>query len=223
VQRLTDHDRCCGLADQFDERHAQEKLADYRLHGPPRSTRVLLDALRREGVTGETVLDVGAGVGAVYLDLLGAGAASAVDVDGSEAYLAVSRREAERHGLVDRVEFRHGDLVELAHDLDVAGVVTLDRVICCYADVRALVVRSAWLATKLYGVVYPRDAWWSRLGVRLVNGVLRLRRSSFRVYIHATADIVDAVRVAGLVPRMETTAGVWRVALFVRPPDATAP
>lgn len=210
-------DECCrGLEGQFDDHEAQARLLDYRRHGPAHSTRLLLDALVREGVGGETVLDIGAGVGAVYLDLLHSGAARAVDVDASAAYLAAARAESERLGFGERVEYRHGDLVELAGGLEPAGIVTLDRVICCYGDMAALVGRSAALATKVYGLVYPRDAWWSRLGVRFANAFLRLRRSAFRIYIHRTADVEGVLGEAGLIRQMSTTAGFWQVAVFSR-------
>jgi hypothetical protein len=34
---------------------------------------------------------------------------------------------------------------------------------------QALVSASAEKAGRLYGVVYPRDTWWDRMGVSLVN------------------------------------------------------
>jgi hypothetical protein len=55
------------------------------------------------------------------------------------------------------MSFQYGDFVALAPALSAADVVTLDRVICCYDDMPALVGRSAALAERLYGVVYPRD------------------------------------------------------------------
>jgi magnesium-protoporphyrin O-methyltransferase len=73
---------------QFDEKSARHDLLTYRRDGPDPSTKRLIDALRREGVEGATLLDIGAGVGAVQLELLAAGAASAVDVDASAAYLS---------------------------------------------------------------------------------------------------------------------------------------
>ena len=80
----------------------------------------------------------------------------------------------------------------LAEQIDPADLVALDRVICCYADMAALVGRSAALARHRYGVVYLRDTWVGRLGVTLENAWLRLSRSPFRTYVHRTAD-VDAI------------------------------
>jgi 2-polyprenyl-3-methyl-5-hydroxy-6-metoxy-1,4-benzoquinol methylase len=106
--------------------------------GPESATRELIDAIRDEGVEGASVLDIGAGVGAVHITLLDAGAATAVDLDASREYMATARGEAERRGLAGRVEYRYGDVVELAAELPPADIVTLDSVICCYPYLPAL-------------------------------------------------------------------------------------
>ena len=111
---------------------------------------------------GATLLDIGGGVGVAQLDLLSAGLRSATDVDASSAYLDVAREEAQRRGYSERVSYRHGDLVALAPEIEPADIVTLDRVICCYHDMPALVRASAAKARRLYGLVYPHDAWWTR-------------------------------------------------------------
>jgi hypothetical protein len=47
---------------QFDDRQAKADLRSYRKKGPDRSTPLLLDALRAEGVEGASLLDIGGGV-----------------------------------------------------------------------------------------------------------------------------------------------------------------
>ena len=119
------------------------------------ASRALIEALRAGGIDGQTVLDVGGGVGAVHHALLRSGAASAVDVDASRAYVATARAEAERQGHADRVRYLTGDFVALADDVGPADLVALDRVICCYPDMAALVGRSAALARRRYGPRLP--------------------------------------------------------------------
>jgi magnesium-protoporphyrin O-methyltransferase len=202
----------------FGERTAARDLKRYRKRGPSKPTRLLLDALRAEGVEGATLLDIGGGVGAIQQELLAAGAARATAVDASPAYLRAAEEEAERRGSRDRISYHHGDFVELADAIEPADVVTLDRVICCYPDVEALVGRSAQRTRRAYGLVYPREAWWTKLGIRAINAGLRLMRSDFRVHVHPDA-VVDAVtRDHGLEPRLHRRAGpFWQVALFARP------
>jgi magnesium-protoporphyrin O-methyltransferase len=210
---------CCqGIDRVFGDRTAQRDLRRYRRRGPSRPTRLLLAALGEEGVSGAAVLDIGGGVGAIQHDLLDAGALRATGVDASPAYLRAAQEEAARRGHADRVSQRLGDFVELAEEVAPADVVTLDRVICCYPDVEALVSRSAERAQRLYGLVYPRDAWWTRLGVRFANLGLRVIRSPFRVFVHSDAAVGAAVRSQGLEPRLRRGAGpVWQVALYARP------
>ena len=100
----------------YDGRDAAKDLAALRADGPRGTTQELIDVIVANGVDGSVVLDVGAGVGAVHLALLEAGASRAVDVDASREYLAAARDEARRRSLDDRVEHHYGDVVELAAD-----------------------------------------------------------------------------------------------------------
>jgi SAM-dependent methyltransferase len=213
---------CCSPGDssfdrQFDARHAARRLRAYRQQGPVVLTRALIEGLAAGGIDGYTVLDIGGGVGAVHHELLRSGAAAAVAVDASRAYTTVAREEAERQGHADRVHYLEGDFVALADEVEPADLVALDRVICCYADMAALVGRSATLARRRYGLVYPRDSWLGRVGVALLNAKLRLSRSSFRAYVHRTAE-VDAVLAAhGLGRRLHRTTLIWQLAVYERP------
>jgi magnesium-protoporphyrin O-methyltransferase len=212
---------CCSPGDspldhQFDERHAAEQLRTYRQKGPADLTRALIEALAAGGVDGQTVLDIGGGVGAVHHELLRSGAATAVDVDASRAYVSAARSEAERQGHADRVEYRAGDFVALADAVEPADLVALDRVICCYADMTSLVGRSASLARRRYGLVYPRDTWFARLGIAILNAGYRLGRSPFRAYVHRTADVEAIIAAHGLVKRLHRTSLIWQLALYER-------
>lgn len=214
---------CCSPGDsafdrQFDARHATQDLRDYREKGPAATTRVLIEALSSGGIAGQTVLDIGGGVGALHLGLLRLGAAAAVDVDASRAYIAAAVQEAERQGYTDRVRYRTGDFVGLAGEVEPADLVALDRVICCYADMPSLVGRSATLARRRYGLVYPRDSWLGRLGIAVVNAGYRMTRSSFRAYVHRTAE-VDAILAAhGLIKRLHRSGLIWQIAVYERRP-----
>jgi magnesium-protoporphyrin O-methyltransferase len=192
-------------------------LRRFRRRGPIRSTQLLIDGLRGAGVGGASLIDIGGGVGAIHHTLLDAGAASAAQVDISPEYNKAARDEAARRGHGDRVSFIHGDFVQLAAELPDADIVTLDRVICCYPDMPALVGAAADRARRLIGAVYPPDTWWTRIGVRAVNALMRLRRSEFRVYMHSPSDIDDVLQRRGFdcVTRRRTM--LWQIAIYERP------
>lgn len=208
--------QCEGIATQFGAKTARRDLRRFRRRGPPESTRLLIDDLRAAGVAGASLLDIGGGVGAIHHALIGAGARDAVHVDVSSDYIAAAREEAVRRGHGDRVRFIHGDFVQVAPTLPDAEVVTLDRVICCYPDMEALVTAAAAKARRVFGAVYPRDVWWVRLAVRGVNLVLGVRRSAFRTFVHPPAAIDAVLRQHGLERRALRRTTVWEVVTYVR-------
>jgi 2-polyprenyl-3-methyl-5-hydroxy-6-metoxy-1,4-benzoquinol methylase len=200
----------------FDQKHAAKDLKRYHKRGPDKTTRLLLDALRAEGIEGTSVLDVGAGIGVVHHELLSAGARTAVHVDAATSHMRAAKEEAARRGHVDRVRFVHGDFVALAEGISPADVVTLDRVICCYPDMKGLVSASAAKARRLYGAVFPRERWAIKAWLALGNSMRRLTRNPFRAYVHPTGAIDSELRGHGLRPRSVRDTLVWRVAVYSR-------
>ena len=202
----------------FDEREAEHDMAEWRRHGLPAATRELIDALRADGIAGAAVLDIGAGVGMVHLELLEAGAASAVDVDASSAYLATARAEAERRGLAERVSYRFGDVVELAPTLPSADVVALDRVICCYPDLAGLLAAAVATGPRLIGLVHPTDAVWIRAPMAFFNAVGGLLRRHHSFYVHRRVEMDRLMREAGFAERHRGGGRFWKVTLYARSP-----
>lgn len=214
---------CPSFAAIFDRRTAEHDRERYRKDGPDRTTAMLLEMIRLRGVVGASVLDVGGGIGILGRELLRSGAASVVLVDGSAAYLDVARAEADADGLAERMQIALGDFTRLAPQLAPADVVTLDRVICCYPDVEALVGLSAARARRLYGLVLPRDHWYGRLLTRLENLWMAVRRSPFRAFTHPNALVDGRVADAGLRRVDERVSRLWRVVLYERMPVAPPP
>lgn len=191
-----------------DGRYWATELERLRKRGPRVETEQLLEAILARGVEGASLLDVGAGVGAVHLALLEAGATRAVDVDASREYLAAARAEAERRGLVDRVDYRYGDVVDLAPDLPPADIVTADAVICCYPYLAPLLAALVRPGPRLVGLTSPTDAWWLRVWMRLSNVYWALRRTPDRWCIHRDAEVDRLMGEAGY--QVIHEGGTWR-------------
>jgi hypothetical protein len=218
--------QCDGIEHQFDRRAARRNLRRYRRRGPDTTTRLLIaalrDAMNDRGAHDASLLDIGAGIGAIHHELLDDHVTRAVHVDASSAHLAAAREETERRGHGARVEFVAGDFVAMAAQVPAADVVTLDRVICCYHDMRQLVGLSAQKATRLYGAVYPREIGWMHLGIAAINLWQRITRSSFRVFLHEPSAIDAVLRGAGL-ERMSVRRTIgWEVVVYARPSVARA-
>lgn len=207
----------CGCSpNTFSDREAANDLKRYLEKGPDKTTRALVDAIVREGIEGARVLDVGGGIGAIQLELMAAGAARAEAVDASEAYVETARAEAERRGYGDRTTARHGDFVGLAPLIEPADVVTLDRVVCCYPDVNALLGAATEKATRIVGLVYPRDIWWNRAVGRVINAWGWLTRDSTRWYLYRTEQVDGIMRRAGFAGRDISRDWIWQVVLYRR-------
>lgn len=212
--------RCNGLDREFNADWVARSLASYRQSGPGDTACRLVELIKREPIDGMTVLDIGGGIGAVQYGLLGAGATRAINVEASPAYAEAAEAEARRQGLTDRIAVYSGDFVSLTPAMADQDIVTLDRVICCYHDMPALVGLSVKCARKLYGLVYPRDTWWVRAWIILRNSYSRVRRSSFRVFLHPPRDIDTIVRGAGFRLRHSARTLFWNIVVYTREPPA---
>lgn len=203
--------QCLGL-ELETKTWAVEDLDLYRRGKPVETTVMLIRALRDAGVEGLTLLDIGGGIGVVQLELLGAGASKATSVEASSVYIEVARQEASRAGFAGRISYVHGDFTSLAHRISEADVVTLDRVICCYHDVASLVTLSSAKARTFYGVVYPRDTWWTKFALLFENLGYRLRGSPFRGFVHPTELVNRLIRNSGFRQIYHQNTFVWPMA-----------
>ena len=208
----------CGCTNVFTDREARDDLDRFRRQGADRTTRALIDALKAEGIAGATLLDVGGGIGAIQLELLAAGAASAESVDASEAYVATAREEAARRGYAERTLHRVGTLESLAGTVAAADVVTLDRVVCCDPDLPALLEVVTGRARRMIGLVFPRTTWWNRLAARAMAAWGWVSRDPTRWYLHSTEEVDGILRAAGFARRDVDRTFIWQVALYVREP-----
>jgi SAM-dependent methyltransferase len=199
--------------DGFNADADLQRWRDGRLH---QVTRELIEIIQRQGVEGARLLDIGAGVGAVHVGLVESGAATAVDVDASREFLATARAEAERRGLRGRVEYRYGDVVELAGELPPADIVTLDSVICCYPYLEPLLAAATRSRPRLVGITYPRDVWWMRAFMRLYNLAQAMRRNPARYFVHRHMQLERWMKAAGYRNVHEGGMRVWRVVLYRR-------
>ena len=200
----------------YDGRDAAADLAALAARGPRRTTQELIDVMRAHGAEGSVVLEIGAGVGAVHLALLEAGAARAVDVDASREYIAAAKEAAERRGLDGRVEYQYGDVVELAADLPGADMVVLDSVICCYPYLPALIEAAVTPGPRVLGLTYPRDTWWMRLYMRVWNARHVLRGSPERYFIHRHRTVRGLLSANGFVETHDGGSPTWRVCAYTR-------
>ena len=208
--------QCQGIEDLFNDKTARRDLKHYHRKGALGLTRDLITFLDEQGVEGRSLLDIGGGIGAIQHELAERGAANVTNVDASSSYLAACRDEAAQRGYAERASYRHGDFTVLADDVEAADIVTLDRVLCCYDDVDALVSKSAAKARIWYAVIYPRTDWWMQRFKPIPNLVAWIMRSSFRLFLHPTEDVDGLIRAAGFHIIHQEKRNIWQLAIYGR-------
>jgi magnesium-protoporphyrin O-methyltransferase len=208
---------CCEITDNaFSEAEAKAEMRNYRRRGPANQTKLILQAVRSLGLRNANLLDIGGGIGVIHHELLEDLAQEATHVDASSAYLKEAKVEAARRGHRERVSFIHADFTEVASDLPKADIVTLDRVVCCYPDFRRLLKDAAEHSTRALAFTYPRETWYFRIGLKLVNFFQKLRRDPFRVFLHPVAEMDALLRREGLERVSLRRLFVWEMALYQR-------
>ncbi len=202
----------------FGRRFAGNDLRRYRRKGLPKTARALAAA-----VDGDTVLDIGGGVGNLSLELLERGASRATVVELSDGYEDAAAELLAEHRLGDRVERRTGDFVAEAGLVEPHDVVLLHRVVCCYPDADRLVSTAATHARRSLALTYPRERALTRLGFRAINLWLAATHCGFRTFVHPFAAIEMAARREGLtLARRDKQGPIWENAVYERLPAEAA-
>jgi len=200
----------------FGAKIARKELRAYRNKGPRGATARLLQLVQVSTPLNPSLLDIGGGIGVIPQEVLKAGAGQVTSVDASEAYYVTTESVAREHGYEKRWTSIKGDFVECSVDIATADIVTLDKVICCYPDMPALVSASAAKAEKLYGIVVPKDGWWVRAAAKIGNLVLRLLSFEFQGFVHPHAAIDEIVEKGGLHIIATASYWIWSVRLYTR-------
>ena len=208
---------CCEITDNaFTEAEAKSQLRDYRRKGPPKQTKLLLDAIRSLNLKKADLIDIGGGIGTIHHELLKDVASQATHVDASSAYLKLAKEEVTRRGHTDRVYFVHADFTDVANELPRADIVTLDRVVCCYPDFRKLLKTAADHSGKALALTYPREIWYMRIGLKVINFFQGLRRDPFRVFLHPVSEMSSLLQREGFKQVSVQRLSVWEIALYQR-------
>ena len=200
---------------QFTTQKASKELSRYRRKKLVVTTRLLRDGIVRAGLNTGTLLDVGAGIGALTFELLDRGVRDAIIVEASPAYLAAGRDEAvyrHREGVVRSVD---GDFLEVADTLPTVNLVTLDRVLCCYPLYEPLLEATLSHAGNGFACSYPNDRWYVRAVMWLENA-RRARKNGFQTFVHPPSHMQAIVERAGFELASRRSTLVWTMDVFVR-------
>lgn len=196
VPRMPD---CCnpsGYEQLFDSGEARSSLRLYDKRGLNKMAKRMVDYLKRRGLEGHRIIEVGGGIGAVQVELLKAGAANAINVELSHGYQEVASQLVRREGLEGRVEQRIGDFTEMAQGMEADNVI-MNRVVCCYPHMERLMNAALSASRQFVAATFPRDRILFHVYVGLEDLYNRMRGVDFRAYIHPPQAILETATRAG--------------------------
>ncbi len=214
---------CCSYGDtanrKFDAKRASGDLKSFRDKGPNPSTRLLRDGLAAAGalsgsLLGGSLLDIGAGVGALTFELLRLGIAQATVVEASTAFLDASSEEAKRRGVAGAIQFVQGDFLEVAGGLPSALAVTMDRVVCCYPDYEPLLKEAVRHSQEFFAYSYPTDVWYVHALFAVENAARRWESNPFRAFLHPPERMSRIIESAGFRRVSRRKTWMWSVDVY---------
>jgi hypothetical protein len=200
----------------FTPRAARRDLARFRKNGLDPLERQMIDGATRAGLGDGRVLEIGGGIGKLQAELLKAGATSGKVVELVTAYEPYALELAHELGLEGRTSYVVADILEQPEAVDPADLVLLNRVVCCSADGVALTAAAARLTRRTLVLSYPRDVWWTRLGIGVVNVAQRVARRSFRAFVHRPSALRAAAQSEGLTLVASGRSRIWEFATLGR-------
>ena len=124
--------------------------------------------------------------------------------------------ESDKRGNSDLVEFIHADFTDIAADLPQVDIVTLDRVVCCYPDFRLLLKHASEHSRKAIVMTYPRERWYVRMVLGVINLFQKLRKDPFRVFVHPIHEMDALLNKQGFKRQTIRRLFVWEMALYRR-------
>lgn len=209
---------CCHAesAGKFFSFFARRARKRFERKGLEPTQKELMAGLEQAGIQGASLLEIGCGVGHVHQSLLEQGAAVAVGVDIAPMMLSEAKNWADERALGDRVKYVEGDFMAVEENIDSADICILDKVVCCYPDAQGLVQRSLAKTSRVYGLTYPRDRWFTRLGTGAIACLLWLVRSNFRPYVHDPGQIEGWISDEGFAKRFENRTAAWLTQVYVK-------
>jgi hypothetical protein len=210
---------CCspkGYRWIFSERNARAEAQRYRRKGLDPTSRRMVDYLKQRGVDGRTLLEVGGGVGAIQIELLKAGVTRAVSVELTPTYEQAALELLREAGLENRVERRVLDFARSSAGFEVADIVIMNRVICCYPDMPVLAGAAAERTGEVLVMSFPKETWWTRMILAFGNLALRVTRRQFQVFIHPPDQILAEARRHGLHNAVDLPGLFWQIVAVQR-------
>ncbi len=209
-------EHCCGTDKFFNKKTAERQYRKYLKSGPSRVTAKIIEQLNNLDTQGKSLIDIGAGIGAIQWWFLNNGGSKTTDIDASSGYLAKAEKHAKEKGWQDQTQFLMGDCTDVYPQTEKADFITLDKVICCYPNYKDILESTCKKQPQYISLSYPKDGFISD-GVRTLGAlVLMLTKNSFRPFVHKVKDVRQLFKNNGYERVAYQLAFPWHVETYKR-------
>jgi 2-polyprenyl-3-methyl-5-hydroxy-6-metoxy-1,4-benzoquinol methylase len=214
---------CCAqkpLSDGMNKtfsRSARWYAWKFRWHGLEKVQRLLLEGVRTESIAGKEVLDIGCGIGGLYLTLLKKdGAARATGVDAAEGMIAEARSLSAELGTTERTSYHVRDFVDMSDTIRETDITLLDKVVCCYGDLESLVQLSTSKTKGIYALSHPRERLLVKLVYKFQIAIAETFGGTFRTFWHDWVGLKERIQSLGFQIVYANKTIFWQVLVFKR-------
>lgn len=205
---------CCDANQFFDLKSAQKELKRYKKKGAKGPTRLLSESIKSQMIPGESLLDIGGGIGALQWTVLENGGSHTTDVDASSAYIQTASDYAEERQWSEKANFVVGDFVDVHPEMEVHDIVTLDKVICCYPDFKVLLESGIDKTGRILALSFPVSNFISRFLAKLAALYFKWKKSSFKSYVHPSKQVHQFIEERGFKMKHKALSFPWNVYIY---------
>jgi Methyltransferase domain len=208
-------EHCCGADLLFDAKTAKKQYKRYLKKGPSKVTKKLIEQLGKSD-TGDSLIDIGGGIGAIQWWFLNHGGKRTFGVDASSGYTFLAQEHAEKNNFKEFTNYIMGDFTDKAEELPKVDHVTLDKVICCYPDFKSILNLACEKSINTVSLSYPMDGFIADLFRGFMVFGMKLSRNPFRPYIHHVASVRALLVENGFEPKEKELSFPWHIETYVK-------
>ena len=150
------------------------------------------------------------------MTLLKEGAAGATGVDISGGMIERARKFSNDLGVAGRAEYVVGDFVEVAETIRDADITLLDKSVCCYENIDALIQTSTAKTKHLYALSHPKQNLFMELAFKGHIAFAKLFKWKFHPFWHDWQKLREDVQHLGFELVYSKATPMWQVLVFRR-------
>lgn len=207
---------CCAAegTNRFFSRWSRTYRKRFRKKGLEKGQKYLIEGISQHPISSKTILDIGCGVGGLHLNLLQQGAALAVGIDIAEGMINEARKLAGELGLESKTHYYVGDFVTMNGEIPLSDITVLDKVVCCYENVSALLQKSIAKTREIYALSFPTNNLIITFFFKIQIFVSKLLRFSFHPYWHDWEQMCEVIQSHGFREIYRNNTIVWSIRVY---------